>query len=397
MITATEFAQRRAILLNEIKQPVILTAFDAVQYGRDSAAPFLQEANFLYLTGINAPGWHVIMTAERIVLVMPSISESHQLFDGSLSADTARELSGIDEILSRDEADVWLKEMSARQNTVATLGSDPLRQYYDFTLNPAPDRLRRKLSRLFDTMSDCRPVLSRLRAIKSPAEITAIETAVAISQSGFAASREGIACATHEYQIEASLTYHFRQAGAAGHAYDPIVAAGVHACTLHYATNDAVLRSGELILIDAGARVDGYAADVTRTYAIGPVSDRQRAVHVAVQSAHQAVIELLRPGLAFAEYQERVESIMKDALASLGLLQKASDYRRYFPHAISHGLGLDVHDSLGGFDAFQPGMVLTVEPGIYIPEEGIGVRIEDDILITDSGHRNLSGGLSTNL
>jgi len=120
-------------------------------------------------------------------------------------------------------------------------------------------------------------------------------------------------------------------------------------------------------------------------------------VHAAVQKAHFAIIDLIRPGVTFKDYQDGTDTIMKEALRSLGLLNTPADYRKYFPHAISHGLGIDVHESLGGYKEFQPGMVLTVEPGIYIPEEGIGVRIEDDILVTEAGNENLSAALSTDL
>ncbi|MBC7565055.1 M24 family metallopeptidase, partial [Candidatus Saccharibacteria bacterium] len=154
---------------------------------------------------------------------------------------------------------------------------------------------------------------------------------------------------------------------------------------------------GEFVLLDIGARLNGYPADITRTYAHGDVSDRHKAVHLAVETAHHKIIALLKPGLNVKDYFHKVDKIMLVALHDLGLLKVEEDYRKYFPHSISHGLGIDVHDSLGGPEAFQPGMVLTVEPGIYIPEEGIGVRIEDDILITENGHENLSAGLPTSL
>jgi Xaa-Pro aminopeptidase len=152
-----------------------------------------------------------------------------------------------------------------------------------------------------------------------------------------------------------------------------------------------------LVLLDIGARCAGYPADITRTYAVGEPTERQRAVHNAVRDAHTQIISLVRPELSFAQYQDEVDVIMKDALHQLDLLHTEADYRRYFPHAIGHGLGIDVHDSLGGFEVLRPGMVMTVEPGIYIPEEDIGVRLEDDILITDSGCTNLSEALSLEL
>lgn len=202
---------------------------------------------------------------------------------------------------------------------------------------------------------------------------------------------------TYEYEVEAVATGLFRAAGAT-HAYDPIVAAGKNACTLHYVANNTRLRKGQLVLCDIGAQVDGYAADITRTYVYGTVSARRQAVLAALSDAQAAIIGLIKPGVPFKTYLEETDHIMARALTSLGL--KGATERdlvyEYMPHAVSHGLGIDVHDSLGGFTEFQPGMVLTVEPGIYLADETIGTRIEDDVLVTDKGHRVLSGKLAGN-
>ncbi len=397
MISARDYTDRRQRLLAATKAPYIITAYEAVQQGRDSSAPFLQEANFLYLTGISYPGWLLIVTEAKSILVSPEVSDTHQLFDGSLSAADAQQISGVDSVISRVDADKIIRDLCATSESVATLGPDPQAKYYDFTVNPAPVRLYKKLSGDAQKVIDCRQALHRLRAIKSSAEIAAIEKAIAITVEGFQAVYTQMTALTQEYEIEATLSYEFRKRGAAGHAYDPIVASGLNACTLHYGHNQASLHDGEGVLIDAGARVDGYAADITRSYGKGAASERYRAVHQAVEKAHYAIISLLKPGVSVREYHETVDTIMKEALHSVGLLKEKADYRRYFPHAISHGLGLDVHDPLGGFEVFEPGMVLTVEPGIYIPEEKIGIRIEDDILITTDGHRNLSAALPTEL
>ena len=211
--------------------------------------------------------------------------------------------------------------------------------------------------------------------------------------------KTGLSKLKTEYEVEAEFTYYFRRHNAQ-HAYDPIVAAGGNACTLHYGDNAARLKKRELLLMDIGARSDGYPADITRTWAIGEPTKRQREVHAAVQEAQQRIIALIAPDLAVDAYQREVDEIMIDALMKLGLMKSRNDekaYHRYFPHAVSHGLGVDVHDSLGRPKRLLVDMVLTVEPGIYIPEEGIGVRIEDDILVAPGGHENLSGALSTEL
>lgn len=379
---------------------IVLTAYSQMQRGNDAAFNVEQEANFWYLTGINAPDWWVIIYGSKSWLVSPEVDTVHQIFDGSLSWDDAKQISGVDEVLSRADAEDLLRTLAKKYDTVYTLGADPYVKHYDFVLNPAQKEIQKQLKKVFSNVRDCRQDLAKLRAIKQPHEIAAMKKAIALTVRTFADVKRKLPQLVSEYEVEAEFTYSFGKNGGVGHAYDPIVAGGKNACTLHYNNNKGQLNQGELLLIDIGARVDGYAADITRTYAIGTPTKRQMAVHQAVETAHESIIGLLRPGLVIAEYQVQVDTIMQDALISLDLLKDRNDrvtYRKYFPHSISHGLGVDVHDSLGSPETFQPGMVLTVEPGIYIPEEGIGVRIEDDILITEDGHENLSEALPTSL
>lgn len=397
MISSKEFGDRREALRKAVDAvPIFIAANDAVQDDRDSSR-FRQEANFFYLTGIDEPGWVVAIDATESVLFAPSVSDTHALFDGSVSWGDIRRTSGIAIILPMSQFDDFVAQMAVSHSKVTTLLDDPQKDYYDFALNQAPLRLQQCLGDKFETVVDCRRNLARLRAIKSPAEISLIEQAIAITTTSFEAIKQSLPAITYEYEIDAQLSYDFRHSGSAGHAYAPIVAAGGNACTLHYGENNSEIKEGDFVLVDAGTQVEGYAADITRTFARGAVSDRQRAIHEAVQRAHAAIIALIAPGVSFKDYHAQVDEIMKQALASVKLLRSKDDYRRYFPHAVSHGLGLNVHDSLGGYDAFEPGMVLTVEPGIYIPEESIGVRIEDDVLVTSDGHRNLSSHVSIGL
>ncbi len=378
---------------------IILTAYTQMQRGADAAFAFEQEANFWWLTGIDAPDWWVIIDGARHTswLVAPHVSEVNQIFDGSLTYEAAQTVSGIEAILTRDEATTLLHDLATRHTVVHTLGDPSFIEYIDFTLNPAPRQLHRLLERTFADVLDCQWDLAKLRAIKQPEEIMAIKKAIKLTMQSFADVKVLLPEFHYEYEIEAEFSYAFRRRGATGHAYDPIVASGANACTLHYGENNAKLKPRQLVLLDIGARVHGYAADISRTYAYGEPTKRQLAIHVAVQQAQEKIIKLLKPHASIATYYEQVDEIMKTALAELNLLASADDYRRYFPHAISHGLGIDVHDSLGRATEFLPGMVLTVEPGIYVPEEGIGVRIEDNILITETGHTNLSSALSKGL
>lgn len=398
----TEFYQQnRRRLINELKAPLlIIGANDAIQLRGDQAT-FKQEANFLYLTGLKEAGWMLIVQTEpyREQLIAPQRNEVQQLFEGGLSYDQAAKISGITNIISQQNLRSCLEQFAQKYKQVAYLGAEPYIQDYSFGLNPANQRLARLLKKYFGELSDIRPVLRRQRAIKQPAEIGQLKVATQATIDGFKAVKDLIASgqAQTEYQLEAELSYHFRKAGTDGHAYEPIVASGANACVLHYGKNSQPLAGGDLVLIDAGALQNDYAADVSRTYALTQPTARQLAVHQALELAEQQIIQKIKPGLSLKDYSDFVDLTMQAALGSLDLLKSKADYRRYFPHAISHGLGLDVHESLGGYAEFRPGMSLTVEPGIYIAAEGLGLRIEDDILVTETGSEVLSAALPTSL
>lgn len=397
-MTQKLYRDRRNTLRARLEHsPYAVVAFDAMQQTNDSSAPFVQEANFLYLTGIEEPGWMLVVDNEgNEALVAPELSEMHRVFDGGLSNEAAQAVSGVQSVVDKREGDALLERLLEDAERFAVIGSNPHEEHFSFVPNPAPGRLHERVKAAAREVLDLRPIVAKLRGRKDEAEIQAIRQAVDATCLAFETVKRSLKSAKHEYNLEAEFTYAFRNVGLT-HAYEPIVAAGANACTLHYQKNSAKLPENGLMLMDVGARVNGYAADITRTYAIGAPSEREVAVHAAVEKAHHQIITLLKPGLSIKAYHESVDDIMKAALKSLGLLKKPSDYRKYFPHAISHGLGLDVHDPLGAPKLFEPGMVLTVEPGIYIPEEGIGVRIEDDILITQDGSENLSGHLPTSL
>lgn len=397
MITAPFFAKNRKKLVELVGEGVfVFAAHTKLQQKADSEYRFSQDASFWYLSGIDQPDWLLIVDgfSQKSYLVQPEISPVHQLFTGFLSAEQAVKQSGVDEVLHPKQATQLLKRLAEKHTCVYGIEPDPYAKYYDFSPNPAPLKLWRRLRTLFEEVRSCRQSLSQLRARKSPEEIEAIKCSIDLTAMAFENVRDGMSEFSHEYELEAEFSYRFRRHNAT-HAYEPIVASGARACTLHYTTNDASISRSDLVLIDIGASVHGYNADITRTYASNPesISDRQRDVHDAVVRAHRDIIAIIRPGLSLREYSEYVDERMKEALIGLGLLSDHADhetYRRYFPHAISHGLGIDVHESFGGYHEFQEGMVFTIEPGIYIPEEGIGVRIEDDLLVGETGHENLS-------
>lgn len=399
----TFFTKNRKSVMEKLKGGILVVpAYTEMQRGNDASFKFEQEANFWYLTGIEQPDWWLIIDAKRgrSWLVQPDIDDIHAIFNGKLPSDEAKKVSGIKDILDRAAGVDLLKQAARTHQLVYTIDPPLFYERFGFTMNPASKEMHERLTRMFASVEDFRPKLAEIRAIKQPQEIDAIQSAIDLTIEGFRHVQTNLSKYKTEYQIEAEFNHRFRYTGGDGHAYNPIVAGGANACTLHYSHNNDPLKKGTLLLMDVGARHHGYAADITRTYAYGKATKRHIAIHDAVRGAQAEIIELLKPGLPVEEYQADVDTIMKKALVELKLMKDESDednYRRYFPHAVGHGLGIDVHDALGRPRTFQAGMVLTVEPGIYIPEEGIGVRIEDDILITETGYRNLSTKLSTNL
>lgn len=399
MITARTYQARRAALTAELSTPAIFTGNTAVQAKADMAHKFVQEASFSYLTGINEPDWKVVYDGRDWWVVAPDISETKALFDGSTSLDEIKGVSGIERAMSEDEMARLLGELRESYGSIATLGADPHADYYEFSIDPSLDELHALIESHELNLVDCRSMINKQRAIKTDEELAEQQQAINLTVETFAQVKKALATYHHEYEIEADFNSAFRKSGAGGHAYEPIIAGANRACTLHYVANQEALPENGLVLLDVGAQVNGYAADVTRTYAMGTPSEREVAVHAAVERALHEIIAFVKPGGLFKDYQAFVDTVMKRELISLGLIADEQDsrYRTYFPHAISHGLGIDVHESLGGYTEFKPGMVFTIEPGIYIPEEGIGVRIEDDILVTETGTKNMSGSLPTSL
>ena len=377
---------------------VVMTANGLQQKSNDTTYSFSQDRNFWYLTGLEEPNITLVLDGANEYLSMPKSNAVRDTFDGAISEDELTHRSGIRAILSYEEGWKRLSATLSHQKTVGVCASGPLfQQTMGLYVHPARRVLLEKLRRLARgvALSDIRPILARLRQIKQLPEIAAITEAVRITTDALEIIRKQTSLQrySYEYELEAALSYEFRKQGAGGHAYSPIVAAGKHATTLHYVANSGPLGQEDLIVVDVGAEYNLYAADITRTLSITPPSSRQKNVVEAVREVQQQASRLLRPGCYLRDYETKVVSYMGEKLKSLGLITSTHDtqaIRHYFPHATSHFLGLDVHDVGDYSKALVPGMVLTCEPGIYIPEEGIGVRIEDDIVITDSGNHNLS-------
>lgn len=380
---------------------LVVTAGAEMQHTLDQPYPFTQEPNFWYLTGITRADWLLIVDVDTQTeyAVAPFVAEVHQIFDGSLSATAASQLSGIKNVVSKREGAQILKDLLAQKERAYTVFPADVR-YYGFHPNPAQKTLVRKLKSA-KNVEDIRRLLTRQRACKQPLEIDALQQAIDITLDGIRAIIRQLPELQSENEAEAILAYEFRRAGAR-HGFEPIVAAGKNATTLHYEDNNAPLTAGSWLLLDVGASIHHYTADITRSLPLGRPTDRQLALYEVLRQAQQDIIALIKPDVPIAAYAHDAEQILHKAFASVDLVKK--DFAReaiykIMPHAISHGLGYDPHDPLGmkKDDGFAPGMVLTAEIGIYLPDEQFGIRLEDDILVEGSGSRNMSGALSTEL
>lgn len=378
--------------------PIIIPAAGLLQKSADTTYPFRQDSNFWYLTGIDEPDLILVMDRGKEYLIAPARSKTRTLFDGGLDNEQLIARSGIPVIHNDTGGWKQLKSRLKRVAHVATLPPPPTYiESYGLYTNPARAELMRRVRDVNPSidMIDIRPALTRLRAIKQPVELAAIQQAIDLTVRVFDKLPDKVAKAKTEHELEAFVTSEFIRAGTT-HAYEPIIASGKNACTVHYIANNAPIDPRGFVLFDVGAEISHYAADITRVYHPGEPTKRQQTVLEAVVDVQQFAKSLLKPGVLLKDYEGRVEQYMGEKLRELGLIQSidTESVRKYYPYLTSHFLGLDVHD-VGEYDKpLEPGMVLTVEPGIHIFEEGIAVRIEDDIRITESGIDVLSKKLT---
>lgn len=389
----------QAVLPEDV--PIVVTANGLLQRGADSPYAFAQDANFWYLTGVEEPDVTLVIDGAREFLIAPVREGSRETFDGAIDRKKLIHASGVLDIIN--EAAGWKRvdEVLGKTKRVATLAAAPnyIEQYGMYS-NPARLRLQERLHKHVPDLEliDIRTELARLRMVKQPVEIHTIQTAIDITSKSLKDAFKGDRSRyKQEYELEAEIAAGFRRRGATGHSFEPIVAGGKRACTLHNVANDHRFKTDEIVVVDVGAEYKHYAADITRTIALQKPTDRQQAVYDAVKATQQHAFDIIKPGITMAKFEQQVVAFMARQLRDLKLIKRKDDVRDYFPHATSHFLGLNVHD-VGDYEQpLQPGIVMTVEPGIYIPEEGIGVRIEDDVLVTETGIDIMSDSLPRKL
>ena len=422
----TEFERRRAAFAARIGDAAaIFPSAPEVARSNDTDYAYRQDSDFYYLTGFAEPHSFLVVApnhpqTKSAIFVRPNNRE-REVWEGKrLGVERAAAALGVDAAYSIDELDAQLpKLLDVSDNLYYALSGGPDIQRRVLNLIEKSRVSRRRSDHAPINLLDPAPVLHEMRVIKTPADIAGMRRAVEISAAGHLAAMRHARPGMHEYEVQAIVEYVFTSRGAQSRAYNSIVAGGNNATILHYSTNRERIADRALLLIDAGAEVDYYCGDITRTWPIsGTFSPEQRAVYEVVLAAQRAAIAACKPGVKFnVDVQDAAQRVLIDGLRDLGLVKGTQEaiaesgaHKPFLPHRIGHFLGLDTHDvgyyrDGGDWRALKPGMIVTIEPGLYIGDDldvdahfkGIGVRIEDDVLITESGRDVLGDGLPKNV
>ncbi|MDQ2865415.1 MAG: aminopeptidase P N-terminal domain-containing protein [Candidatus Eremiobacteraeota bacterium] len=416
------YARRRELALARLDGAIaVIAGAGMVPRNGDNDFEFRQRSDFFYLTGFDEPDAVLVLapndTSHRTVLFLRDRDPASEIWDGArLGAERAPSELGVDAAYSLDELDARLPRLLAGAQTLFydTGENEKLDRRIQAALDSARSSARRR-GGAPGAIAQAAQILHPLRAIKHAEEIDAMRRAAAVTASGHAAGMRATRPGVFEYEVEAAIEYEYRRLGAQREAYTSIVAGGDNATTLHYSTNRNRLIDGELVLVDSGCELNYYASDVTRTWPVnGRFTAEQRAIYEIVLAAQAAAMAQVRPGAPYDAFHRAAVRRVTEGLIDVGLLRGGIDenieeerYKTYFMHGTGHWLGMDVHDvgdyrdERGEPVAIEPGMVMTVEPGIYVRRElycderfkGIGVRIEDDLLVTERGYENLTAAI----
>ncbi|RLD77598.1 MAG: aminopeptidase P family protein [Bacteroidetes bacterium] len=389
----------------------ILTSNDLMPTNADDLMGFAQNNDLFYLSGIDQEDSILLINPDaslaenKEILFVKETNDLIKVWEGNkLTKDQATEISGIKNVKWVKDFELTLQYMAFDADTFY-LGHNEHKKTTTANMRTQQDRIIQFCKEKYPLHEYKRAakITREIRQIKSKEEVASIQKAVDISIGGFKRVLKAIKPGMMEYELEAELTYELLRKGAKRNAFMPIVASGENACALHYNTNDNKCKDGDMVLMDFGVCYANYNSDTTRCFPVnGKFSKRQKEVYNAVLHCLKEGSKLLKPGVLSADYEKQMASLVEEQLIGLGLLKEIHIkkqepenplYKKYFMHGTAHHLGLDVHDVGLYTRTFESGMVLTCEPGIYIAEEGIGCRLENDYLITENGAVNLSEGM----
>lgn len=390
---------RKALMKSVGADCLVLAANGLLQRNKDCNYKFRQDSSFWYLTGVNEPDYLLVIAKDVDYLVKPPRERHRDLWEGELIDAEQSKLSGINNTVEYEQGLAILKDQISRSNNIGIIKPSP--EYlpaFGMYTNPTKSKLLSLLKQqgLKNDTLDIQPYLSRLRQNKQDCEIAAIKSAISVTKNAIDQLKTEIYKMSSEQQVAAFISYIFASQGC-DNGFEPTIATGKNATIIHNRYGDTKIK--DYLIIDIGAEYSMYSADISRTFALTVPSKRLRQVYDAVADVQAYAMSILKSGVKLADYEQQVAEKMAEQLIKLKLISSPTkqDIRRYFPHATSHFLGLDTHDDGDYFSELTANTVVTVEPGIYIPEEGIGVRIEDDVLITKNSCINLSSGIDNNL
>lgn len=364
----------------------------------DQTLPFQVNKNFYYLTGITLPNQVLALVKgnkEDVILFAEKRSKDKEKWEGILpSFETLKEKTNIQTVIDVSIFDDMMTSWLSNQRTASYGELTTL--YVDLSLKDrrvSPDVIfvnEFKINYPDIQILNLAHTFKVLRTIKEDEEIQMIQKSINITKDAIDVLMQALPHVLDEHQLHARFKYEIDKKGAK-EAFDTICASGEHAVILHYVENDDVISSNDLVLFDLGASLNEYNADISRTFpASGTFSKRQKTLYQLVLDVQEEMIEWIKPGLTFKAFKEKGRDLLAEKAQDIGLIKNKDDISKYYYHGLGHHLGLDVHDPCDYDMVFTPGMVVTVEPGLYIKEEGIGIRIEDDILVTKDGRENLS-------
>jgi Xaa-Pro aminopeptidase len=394
--------RKKFVVQMKSKSIAIFNSNDVFTTGADSTLPFYQHRDIFYLSGVDQEESIVLLfpdaanKAHQEVLFVKETNDQMAIWEGAkLSKEQATQTSGIQTVYWLSDFDKVFFDLMTESETIYFNTNEHYRQSIE--LESREDRFIKKIKANFPAHNWAKsfPILQEIRGVKEPEEIELIQNACNITENGFRRILNFVKPGVQEYEIEAEFMHEFLRNRSKGFAYTPIIGSGYSACVLHYIENNQECKDGDMLLLDIGAEYANYSSDMTRTIPVnGRFTERQKAVYNAVLRVKDAATNMLIPGTIWADYHKEVGKIMTSELLVLGLIDKADvqkedsnwpAYKKYFMHGTSHHMGLDTHDYGALKTPMKANMVFTVEPGIYIPKENMGIRLEDDVVIQQTG------------
>lgn len=403
-ISSQLFIKNRTKFVAQMKPNsiAVFNSNDIFTTGADSSLPFHQHRNIFYLSGVDQEESILILCPNakeperREVLFVKETNDHIAIWEGAkLTKAQATDTSGIKTVCWLDEFDSVFEQLMGQVDTIYFNNNNHYRQAVE--METREDRFIKSVKTNYPNhnIENNFPIMENLRGVKEPEEIELIQTACDITEKGFRRVLNFVKPGVMEYEIEAEYAHEFLKNRSKGFAYTPIIGSGFNACVLHYIENNQRCNRGEMLLMDVGAEYANYSSDMTRTIPVsGRFTDRQKAVYQSVLNVKNEATKMLVPGTLWESYHKEVGKLMTSELLDLGLIDKADvqhedpkwpAYKKYFMHGTSHHMGLDTHDFGALKTPMVANMVFTVEPGIYIPKENMGIRLEDDVVIQSNG------------